>query len=193
MNGYESEEGFGSVAELLEDIESDESDETVESDENVRNLSRRLGAIKPKLAGGAGLFKQRVSQQYVTQTQLQAALARVGGQIKTNAEATKAIGTRVNSLNSRIDAEISTRRKENTAIRGDIKRARESSILPLLLTKPPKLTKLTIGADGAIVNQEYDKQDNLLPLVLLMGMGGSGDGKGDENNMLLMAMLLMNR
>lgn len=190
MNGYESDEGFESVAELLEDIESDESDESDEAEARGGNR-RRLRAIRPKVPSGKGLFRPRPTSQNVTQVQLQAALTRVGAQIKTNADATSAVGTRVNTVNSRVDAEIVARKKETGAIKKELSNGKMMGILPMLLTKPPKLTHLTIS-NGQVTNQVYEKQDNLLPLIMLMGMG-SGEGKGDDNNMMLMALVLMNK
>jgi hypothetical protein len=190
MNGYESDEGIESVAELLEDIESDESDE---AEASRSNRFRRLPAVRPKLPSGQGLFRQRPSSQNVTQVQLQAALTRVGAQIKTNADATKTVGTRVNTVNNRVDAEIAARKKETGAIKKELSSGKMMGILPLLLTKPPKLTKITVDPTShAVTSQEYEKQDNLLPLVLLMGMGGMGGGEGQsENNMMPLLMVLM--
>jgi hypothetical protein len=194
MNGDESDDGYESVAELLEDIGSDESDDEANS------FNRgRLRAIRPKVPSGQGLFRSRPTGQNVTQVQLQAALARVGAQIKTNADATKAIGTRANTVNSRLDAEFAARKKETVAIKKDLSSSRMMSILPLLLTKPPELKSFTTtdetGASQTttVTKSEYAAQDNLLPLILLMGMGGfgGGDSKSGDDSMAMMLPLVL--
>jgi hypothetical protein len=188
MNDYDSE-----VAELLEDI--DESDDT-ESDEE-RSTFRRF---RPKVASGNNLFKGRPQGNYVTQVQLQSALTRVGSQIKVESDAIKGLSTRVNSIGSDI---VKTRRTVG-AVKKEVSNDRMMSILPLLLTKPPVLKSFTAttgtGAtekteDVTVTDSVFEKQDNMLPLLLLMGMGGmgGGDGKGDDNSMMLMALVLLNK
>lgn len=190
MNGYESDEGFESVADLLEDIESDESDESDESEERTR---RRTRPFRAKVPSGRGLYKPRPSGNYVTQVQLQAALTRVGGQIKTNAEATKALSGRVNTITKRVDDEAIARKKEIGAVKKEVSSARQMGILPLLLTSTPKLKSITIAGTTSPASAEFERQDNLLPLVLLMGSGGlgGGDGKGSDDNMMMMMAVLM--
>jgi LysM repeat protein len=200
MNGYYTEdESLESLGEILEDIESDESDEF---DEARRPLRRPMP--RPRVPNGRGLFRARLpggqtpGANYVTQTQLQAALARVGAQIKTNADATTAVANRANALSSRLDQETAARKKETTALRKDLKGSRDMSILPLLLTKPPELTLTRQNANdnnSPITNVAVKSADNTLPLLLIMMMGGmGGEGKGDDNNMMLMlALVMMNK
>src|SRR5437763_2875997 len=95
MAMYSDDEALNGLTEILEDIESDESDESDEARKPYR----------PRVPSGRGLYKQRPTGNYVTQVQLQAALARVGQQIKTNATATKAVSARV-------DKEMIARKKE---------------------------------------------------------------------------------
>ena len=187
-------DGYESVFEM------DESDESDESDEARRGRRRRAGA-RPKVPSGQGLYKPRPTGNYVTQVQLKSAMDRVGSQIKTNADATKAVNTRVNVVNDRIDKETSTRKKENADLNKKIKKGQEASLLPLLLQKAPeKETRTLAGVTvNGVPNQTLEvvtnvKQpsDNLLPLLLIMGMGGGGMGS-DDSSMGLMAIALLGR
>jgi hypothetical protein len=193
MNEYEAYDDLESIEEPAEDM--DESD----LDERTNRFPRPQRGFKPKVPGGKGLFQPRPTTQHVTQTEFRAAMARVGAQIKAGSEATSQVATRLNTVNARIDTEAALRKKENTGIRGDLKKARESAILPLLLTQPPKLESIQFknadGQPGTLQNvheAKFKKADNMLPLVLLMGgMGGSGSGGGDDNSMMMLAMVMM--
>jgi hypothetical protein len=182
-------------------FETDESDESDESDEARRSRQQRRASIRPKVPSGQGLYKPRPNGNYVTQVQLKSAMDRVGAQIKTNADATKAVNTRVNVVNDRVDKEASTRKKENAELNKKIKKGQESSLLPLLLQKAPEKEVKTLSGVtvNGVTNQTVEvvtnvKQpsDNLLPLLLIMGMGGGGSGS-DDNSMGLMAIALLGR
>jgi hypothetical protein len=83
---------------------------------------------------------------------------------------------------------------------------RQSSLLPMLLQRPPVVTLLqqgdtigtgatqvTLGANEQVVTSIQQQQDNMLPLLLLSGgLGGSSNGDGGGNDMMMLA-LLMNR
>src|SRR5688572_22423807 len=187
-------DGYESVFEM------DESDESDESDEARRGRRRRAGA-RPKVPSGQGLYKPRPTGNYVTQVQLKSAMDRVGSQIKTNADATKAVNTRVNVVNDRIDKETSTRKKENADLNKKIKKGQEASLLPLLLQKAPEKEVKTLAGvtvNGVpnqtveVVTNVKQASDNLLPLLLIMGMGGGGMGS-DDSSMGLMAIALLGR
>ncbi len=194
---YESDELYTGFA---DDTDSDESDEA------ARGRGRR--PFRPRVPTGRGLYSPRPNTQNVTQVQLQTALARVGKQIKENADATRAVGTRVNDTNARLDKEVAERKKQTDAAQKAIKKSRETAILPLLLASKPKLEPQTVPilvTDPTTKQQVVvpvltaatkiaDTSDNMLPLVLLMGMGGDEFGKGgDDNSMMLMALVLMNK
>jgi hypothetical protein len=188
-------DGYESVFEM------DESDESDESDEARRGRQRRRGAgPRPKVPSGQGLYKARPTGNYVTQVQLKSAMDRVGAQIKTNADATKAVNTRVNVANDRIDKEAATRKKEDAELNKKIKKGQEASLLPLLLQKAPEketrtLSGVTVngvaGQTVEVVTNVKQPSDNLLPLLLIMGMGG-GMGS-DDSSMGLMAVALLSR
>ena len=198
---YEQDESDESVAELLENIESDEAAGWDDSEERQRN---RLRPFRPKVPTGRGLYKERPNGNTVTQVQLQAAMARVGEQIKTSSDATKALSARVNTLTTRLDAEAAARKKETFAVKKESQSGRMMSILPFLLMQPPKLTSFTPTTSGALVadnsvrvsNATYASQDMMLPLILMMSGGGLGGGGGstgsDDTMMLLLAVMMMN-
>jgi hypothetical protein len=198
MNGYSTEydESF------LEDYES------IDGEYDEAAPSRRFRPFQPKMAKGGNLYKSRPQTgtgNYVTQTQLEAALTRVGGQIKTNAEATEAVNKRVNGTGVRLDEEIARRRKADEGVRKQIQSSSQMSILPLLLQTAPTITvkdasgqpaalaAAPVGAKNTVSITASQSSTTLLPLVLLMGMGGlGGDGKGsDDNNMMLLMMVLL--
>ena len=62
-----------------------------------------------KQAKGGGLVPPKPTGDVVTEARLQAALARVGSQIKTNAEATETVTKRVNSAGLRLDDDVHIR------------------------------------------------------------------------------------
>lgn len=199
MNGYSSTEDD-------EGLYGDESESVY--DEAARG--GRFRPFNPKMAKGGNLYKPRPSGNYVTQTQLETALTRVGGQIKTNAEATQAVNNRVNGIGVRLDSEVAKRKKDHEAFRKQLQSSSQMAILPLLLQTPPKIAVKDAAGNPVVLQSggkpafitTADTSSNLLPLVLLMGMGGmggmggsGGDGKGsdDNNMMMLMVVLLMSQ
>jgi hypothetical protein len=184
MNDYDAD-----VAELLEDI--DESDDLTETDEE----RTRFRPFRPKVPSGKGLFKGRPESRYVTQVQLSAAMTRVGGQIKANGDATKALSTRVNALGT----DVTKVRKDVATIRKEASSGRMLSILPLLLTKPPVLKSFTTDAvpeankKTNVTSAEFEAPDILLPMMLLLVGGGLGGGesKSGEDSMMLMLPLVL--
>lgn len=199
MNGY-----------ALESDELFESDEAYdESDEFTERRQRRNGRpprITPGRTGtGSGLFRPRPAPgsnaQYVTQAQLEAGLTRVGGQISANSEAIKKVADQANKINSELGAATSRLDKHVGDLKKEVKKQAETNLLLTLLQKPPalKTTPVTIRhPDPADPNKiveskvvgtvEYEKQNNLLPLVLMSSSGGLGGG--DSSNMLFLALAL---
>jgi hypothetical protein len=214
MNGYIEMEDLDAVSEMVEDLESDESDE---SDEDIDMMERtrrsRRFRTPPRTAPGGGLFRPRTPSQsgpaqYVTQTQLQAAMARVGAQIKTNSDALKTVNSRVATLSSDIAKQTADIKKLSTggtrdtrALRRDLNSTRQmAAIMPLL--SAPKSQALTEAAGGLPAGTKVviDTGDNislLLPLLLMGGMGGSSSGQdgsgGGMNDMMLPMVLLMSQ
>ncbi|HEX6749582.1 MAG TPA: hypothetical protein VF092_19965 [Longimicrobium sp.] len=184
------------------DLEDDETFffEDDEADDEARRNGRTGVRFRRnvKTGRGGGYYRPRPpagSTKYVTQPQLQAALARVSADVKANSEGIKTVNARVNTLSSEQAAqgtalrkEVAERKKEGTQLKNETKKARDFAVLQLLLTKPPKV----FAADGVTELKVVDQNDFLLPLVLLGGLGGGGDsggGLGGDNSLLFLLLL----
>src|SRR5262249_1429991 len=77
----------------MPELEADEADEMYESDES----DEAARWTRPRVASGQNLFRPRPTAQYVTQAQLETALARVGAQVRTNSAAIAQTGKRLGS------------------------------------------------------------------------------------------------
>ncbi|MBF2062894.1 MAG: hypothetical protein IGS39_00435 [Calothrix sp. C42_A2020_038] len=163
---------------ILEDFEYDESDESDQSDLSER---RRRRWNYPPTATGGRLYQPRPMSQYVTQTQLQAALTRVSSQIKTNSDAIKTVNTRLNSVSAEqsrqaalLKKEISERKKQDLNTKREIQQKLQLLILLPLLIKPPSKA-ITINNETVnVLVESNDTLSLLLPLLLVGGLGGDG-------------------
>jgi hypothetical protein len=166
--------------------EFDEMDEAYdesfdEMDESFDEAARRGGGRRPpvKTAPRQTAYRPRPNNDFVTQAQLQAALARVSGQIATNSTAIKALDSRVRSVSSEqarvttaLRKEIADRKKEDEVLRKEIQSAKELSVvLPLIAKDNPLIGLLALGGGGGSL------------------FGGGGSGGGDSTgNLLLLAL-----
>jgi hypothetical protein len=207
-NGYLEMEDIEDLAEELEDFTGEDYDE--EEDDLAERRRRRVHRA-PRTGSGGSLYRSRETG-YVTQTQLQAALTRVGSQIRTNSEAIKTLNSRVATLSSdqarqatALRKETALRKRETAALRNELRQTSQNNLLLFLLTQP-KTTDPTTRADkvgnadvpiGArLVVQEGDSSKNLLLPILMLSGGGfggggnsqSGSGGGGSNDALLMAV-----
>ncbi|MBW4655833.1 MAG: hypothetical protein KME20_22750 [Kaiparowitsia implicata GSE-PSE-MK54-09C] len=199
---------YETLEDMLEDLEYDEMYDSDESDDgDFAERRRRTGrgrrrAPAPRTATGNQLFRPRPNSQYVTQTQLQSALARVGGQIKTNADAIKTINTRLNTVSSEqtrqaalLRRESSERKKQDDLIKQDMRQKIELLTLLPLLSRPSSETIQVGERSVEVLTKSNNTLSMLLPLLLMGGMGGSSaggsSGLGDNNSMMLMALVLM--
>jgi hypothetical protein len=190
---------------FIEDIDESftESDDEF-AERRGRRRSRKPRRVKTGPTGrGRGYVKPRPNSQYATQAQLQAGLARVGKDIRSNGEAIKRVVAQINkvttdiaSVNNRQDAELTAARKE---IKKHNESAKNQSQLPILLTllaKSPELEARpgadTVAAGAVINNVQIKKQDNTLPLMIMMMAGGMGGGSSDNSmtNMLPFILLM---
>jgi hypothetical protein len=184
-----------SITELLDSLDSTESYDSYDSydsSEARRGGQARPGPL-PKPQGG-GYSQPRPTGQFVTQTQLQAALARVAKDVSTNAEATKTVNTRVAQVATRQDKDGTAIKKDVVGLRGDVKNARDMSLFTLLL-QPAPTAALTKNPDGTVTDVKLNQNTSMLPLmlILMMGMGDSskGEGKSGSDDMMLPLMLIM--
>lgn len=198
--------------ELLDDLDAmdyDEDDvfEVFEDDEEDEDLAERRRRRRPRrrsaprTARGKYSGIRRPSSRYVTQIQLQTALAKVSTDVRTNGVAIKKVNGRVNTLSSEqgrqaaaLKKEIKERKDENAKLKNNIQMA---TLLPLLTKKSLSATTAadTVGGvpvpAGTRLATEGDGLSSLLPILLLSGSGGSGGlGGGDDSNMLLLVLAL---
>lgn len=192
--------------ELAEDYDSDDRFvDTDESDEAAPRLwGRRLPRISPgRLAKPGGLVRPPAPVgKVVTHAEFNAGMARVDKKIELNTEAIKKVTTQANKITSDLAAATTRLDKQTAEIKKEVKRQSETALLLTLLNKPPaikpttqKITATPSGGSTAVdvdvvTKVEYEKQNNLLPLILLTQSGGSGLGGGDSSNMLILALAL---
>ncbi len=174
-NGYATED----LEAILESLESDESDE---ADEMAEQRTRRRNWPRPSTATGTGLVPPKPQTGYVTEARLQAALARVGAQIKTNSDAIKALNTRASTLSAEQARQVTALKKEVEERKKDTARlASQAQLLALLpLLQTPKTIQLTSAIDNLPAGTKVlvDGGDSLSLLLPLLLVGGSGSGTG---------------
>jgi hypothetical protein len=188
MNGYVDE-----LESLLDDMDFGEFEEAA---------PRRSPRAQVRTPSRQSSFQPRQTATPASQTQVQAAARNLDGKIETLTSAVKALETRANSMaaeqdrtTSALGKEITARKKGSDAIRGDLQQTKMLSVLlPLLTTETVPAT----GAQGQqlqVVTQSQNQFASILPFLLLMGgMGGSGDSSkgplGDQSSMLMLLLLL---
>jgi hypothetical protein len=121
----------------------------------------------------------------VTQAQLEAALTRVDGKIKTVADGMTTLSSRVGSLTTAAKKEMDDRKKGIDIQGKDVNQKLQLlALLPMLIQQPS--SKLSAGtlkdAKGnditAISTPDDSPLDAILPLLLVSGLGGTGSGSG---------------
>jgi hypothetical protein len=199
MPDYEMDEGVDEMFEVDEGVDEG-------SDEAARSWSRPR---PPKTASGRNLYSPRPQTQYVTQAQLQTALAKVGSQVRTNSNAISQVGGRLSAATAAMKKESGDRKKDLTAVKNNLSQTQQMAAILPLLTQPGHITTsqpVTDGAGNTIISSGTellvgsDSNTNLLlPMLLLTSVGdGSsgggglfGGGGGDGNSSLLMLALVL--
>src|SRR5690349_15250789 len=102
-------------------LEADEADEFFEADDadETDEAARRTWS-RPRVASGQNLFRGRPQTQYVTQAQLETALAKVGAQVRTNSSAINQLSSRVSTTLESVRKESGNRKKDVTALRSNL-------------------------------------------------------------------------
>jgi hypothetical protein len=170
-----------------------------ESESEAAEAAR--GRTPPRRPSSQPSFKPRPSPaapQYVTQAQLEAALARSDGKIKTVADGVSTLSARVNATSTAARREAEERKKAVDAQGKDLNQKMQlMAMLPVLITPKTAQVVDTGGATDTVVLSDDSSLNKLLPLLLVTGMGGiggysaSGDSSGDStNSMMMMAMVL---
>jgi hypothetical protein len=140
----------------------------------------------------------------VTQAQLEAAMTRVDGKIKTVADGMGTLSTRVNSLATATKKEMEDRKKGLGDQNKDVNQKLQMlALLPMLIQQPsskvaPGTLKDANGIDiAAVATPDDNALDAILPLLLVSGMGGSTSGSGlslggdgTDGGMMLLAIAL---
>jgi len=128
---------------------------------------------------------------YVTQTQLQAALVRVDGKIKTLSDGVSTVNSRVASLAAAVKKEADARKKTAETQGKDLnQKIQLLALLPLLLTPPTGgvaagVVTLPDGSSPAntVVLGSTSSLNAILPVLLVSGLGG-GTGSGGSGGFL---------
>jgi len=176
-NGYATED----LEAILESLESDEADEADEMAERTRRPWTAIGTAR-----GTGLVPPKPQAGYVTEARLQAALARVGAQIKTNSDAIKTVNNRLGTISAEQARQTAALKKEAEERKKDTARlASQAQLLALLpLLQTPRTIQLsgqvdTLPAGTKVLVDGGDSLNTLLPLLLVGGLGsGTGSGLG---------------
>jgi hypothetical protein len=180
-------------------FESDEADEADESDEEAGRVW-----LRPRVATGQNLYRPRPQTRFVTQAQLQTALAKVSGQIRTNSNAIRQVGNRVSAAAAAIKKETSERKKDLEKVRNALSQTQQMAAILPLLTQPKSVKPKTTTDFDTGTNVLVDGSNTmslLLPLLLLTSIGdGSGTGGGlfggtgsiggTDNTMMMLLVVL---
>jgi hypothetical protein len=156
-------------------------------------------SFKPRLSPGAPTG--------VTQAQLEAALTRVDGKIKTVADGVSTMNSRLASIASATKKEVEERKKGVDSQSKDLNQKLQMLALLPLLIQTPTAANPTAGGnpllDGsgnkitAISKPDTNNLDSILPLLLVSGLGGTGSsgglglgGDGSDGGIMLLALAL---
>lgn len=194
------------------------SDSAYEFIEGIEGLESESEAAEgrgraPKRPSSQPSFKPRPAPNapnYVTQTQLEAALARSDSKIKTVADGVSTISARIAALGGASKKEAEERKKSVDTQSKDMNQKLQMLALLPLLVSPPSFKKpmvtvagtpyaLTDDAGNVIKNvagPDKSTLDALLPLLLVTGMGSPGSGgiglggDGSDSSMMMLALVL---
>jgi hypothetical protein len=199
----DDDEALEDFLDYYEGEEDDDDDEAAERRRRRRGRWRRRRA--PRRARGRSYYRRRPSRKLATKGQLKGGLTRASKDVKRNAAAIKKVNSRINSLGS-------THSKDIKKLKKELKKSRDMALFPMLLQTPPKLEVKTVEDTKGISTpvkvttpsgekEVYPKevvstvslkeQDNMLPLIMMMTMGGMGSGS--DNMMLPLMLIMMNK
>jgi hypothetical protein len=188
-------------------FELDEAEDLTEADPGELDEAAPRTWSRPRVASGQNLNRQRPTGQYVTQAQLEAAVAKVGAQIRTNSNAINQLGTRVATAAATVKKESTDRKKDVSTLKSNLSQTQQMSAILPLLSQPRSVNVTGLAADGIPDNTKVlvDGSNTLallLPMLLLTGIGGgpSADGStpssgglfggGDNSSMMMLALIL---
>jgi hypothetical protein len=187
------------------DLSLEGLDEAEEAVRPVRKPSSQ-SSFRPRPTGGAS--------NVVTQTQLEAALARVDKKISTVAEGISTINARLASVTNLAKKEVVSRKKAEDSQGKDVQQKMTLLSLLPLLTQPRRAEGATVTVaalntptpvnftDHAgqpinnarpVIGDRNQQLDTILPLLLVGGMGsvpGSDGSSSSDNTLMLLALAL---
>jgi hypothetical protein len=203
MDDYGTE-SMEALVEELEDFEESYIDEAA-----GRGHRRRP---RPKTASGGNAYSPRPQANYVTQDQLRTSLEKVSEQIKANATGIQTVNNRVEAVAAdqakqaaAIRQEMAERRKQDDSQRRDVSQKLQLLTLLPFISKP-KTQQIVTRVPGQeqdqtvkVLVEDDDTFSQLLPLLMIGGLGGSGlggsgsDGGSDSSMPLLLLLALGKR
>lgn len=175
------------IDEDLDEMDDEDIDDALSEDDHAERRRRRRARVR-----GRGYASPRRDTAPVSQTQMQAALARVAADVRK-------LAANQRDLESRVGKEL------KTVGSATAQSAQMLALLPLLTKRSKTLTEIAaLPADErARLRLSIDSNDSLttlLPLMMMGGMGGMGGtgttstGGGDNSMMMLvLAMTLANK
>ena len=104
------------ISEMLDELASGADGQDL-TDRNRRRPQRRPAQNRPiPTAQGGNAYRPPAVNGFVTQKQLQDALTRVGTDVRRNAQGIKAVNTRINTLNGRVEGVVDVNRLQSREI-----------------------------------------------------------------------------
>lgn len=181
------------ASEFIESLEGWES-------ESEWAEARGRGRSGPPRPSSQPSFKPRPAPnapQYVTQSQLEAALTRSDAKIKTVADGVSTINSRLGAVAAATKKEADDRRKTVDTQSKDLNQKLQlMAMLPVLSTSPTATVPDSGGTDIQVLVPDPSSLNKLLPLLLITGLGGAGglsaggDSGTDSNSMMMLALVL---
>jgi hypothetical protein len=203
MDDYGTE-SMEALVEELEDFEESDIDEAA-----GRGHRRRP---RPHTASGRNAYSPRPQANYVTQDQLRTSLEKVSEQIKANSTAIQTVNNRVEAVAAdqakqadAIRKEMAERRKQDDSQRRDVNQKLQLlTLLPFISKPATKEIRTRVSGEDQdrtvkVLVEDDDTFSQLLPLLLIGGLGGSGlggsgsDGSSDSSMPLLLLLALGKR
>lgn len=184
-----------------DDPEDDESlEDDGEDDSERRRRGRRYRRRKaPKTAQGRQP-PVRSTGNYVTQAQFTTAINRLNADARRNGAGIQQVNSRLNTLGTQFNQEVATNARQDKRIK-EVKSEVDSTKQVLLFTALLGGGEKTFEAKGLDANSPdatreiklKEKSDTLtqfLPLMMLGGGLGGGNGKGMFDNPLMLIFML---
>lgn len=166
----------GLYEDIDEDLDEMDDEGFGEDDESLAEKRRRRGRRAGAGVRGRGYNQPRLEKSAVTQTQLHAAMARVGEDIRK-------LATSVAASESRLENAVVKTRKDQ----GNF--SQMALLLPMLMRKTVLVSQLT--PNTRLLSGEQDMMSMMLPMMMMGGMGGSSNGGGGQNDMMMMMMMMV--